>query len=58
MICFHTDICWLRLDFETFVNEAPSLTTEAVATIACSLDRKKYQAFCFFPIFLSGIRTT
>ena len=34
MNCFHTDICWLRLDFETFTNQGLALTTE-VASTAC-----------------------
>ena len=28
--CF-LDICWLRLDFETFTNQGPALTEEAPA---------------------------
>ena len=32
MNCFHTDICWLRLDFETFTNQGLALTTEVDST--------------------------
>ena len=31
MFLFFLDICWLRLDFETFTNQGPALTEEASA---------------------------
>ena len=36
MNCFHTDICWLRLDFETFTNVGLSATDEGGAGSAAS----------------------
>ena len=36
MNCFHTDICWLRLDFETFTNVGLSTTDEGGAGSAAS----------------------
>ena len=33
--CF-LDICWLRLDFETFTNQGPAVTTEANGNVACT----------------------
>ena len=36
MNCFYTDICWLRLDFETFTNQGLSATDEGGAGSAAS----------------------
>jgi len=30
------NICWLRLDFETFTNQGPAVTTEANGNVACT----------------------
>ena len=52
---FFTDICWLRLDFETFTNQGPAATDEATGgngicvdtfTVTSSTSSQDYPVIC------------